>query len=135
MSEPKKLSEQDIYYETVIKTQQKQLIESNKRANEYKLEIENLKTEIRHLRALPASDITSMNQKGSRMNNEEIICLQEIAKLKDISDERALEFDEVKKLEILNKVLKSHKLEDDKKDDVGNISTEELLQAINQAAK
>jgi hypothetical protein len=135
MSTPKKLSEQEIYYETVMKTQQRQLTEANKKINELKLEIEGLKTETRHLRSLPASDILVANKKGPQLSNEEIICLQEISKLKDVSDERPLDFDETKRFDILVKTLKSLKSKEETANHVESISTSDLLQALQQAAK
>lgn len=130
-----KLDEKSLFQETLIKTQQKQLTDLNRKINDYKLEIENLKTEIRHLRSLSPTAVNELNTKGEKMSNEKIIALQEISKLKDISDERPLEFDEVKKYDILVKALKSMETVQEKKDEVGTLSTDELLQALKTASK
>ena len=130
-----KLDEKALFQETLIKTQQKQLTDLNKKINDYKLEIENLKTEIRHLRSLSPTAVNELNTKGEKISNEKIIALQEISKLKDISDERPLEFDEVKKYDILVKALKSMETVQEKKDEVGTLSTDELLQALKTASK
>lgn len=130
-----KLDEKALFQETLIKTQQKQLTDLNRKINDYKLEIENLKTEIRHLRSLSPTAVNELNTKGEKMSNEKIIALQEISKLKDISDERPLEFDEVKKYDILVKALKSMETVEEKKDEVGTLSTDELLQALKTASK
>ena len=130
-----KLDEKALFQETLIKTQQKQLTDLNRKINEYKLEIENLKTEIRHLRSLSPTAVNELNTKGEKMSNEKIIALQEISKLKDISDERPLEFDEVKKYDILVKALKSMETVQEKKDEVGTLSTDELLQALKTASR
>lgn len=130
-----KLDEKALFQETLIKTQQKQLTDLNRKINDYKLEIENLKTEIRHLRSLSPTAVNELNTKGEKMSNEKIIALQEISKLKDISDERPLEFDEVKKYDILVKALKSMETVQEKKDEVGTLSTDELLQALKTASK
>lgn len=130
-----KLDEKALFQETLIKTQQKQLTDLNRKINDYKLEIENLKTEIRHLRSLSPTAVNELNTKGEKLSNEKIIALQEISKLKDISDERPLEFDEVKKYDILVKALKSMETVQEKKDEVGTLSTDELLQALKTASK
>lgn len=130
-----KLDEKALFQETLIKTQQKQLTDLNRKINDYKLEIENLKTEIRHLRSLSPTAVNELNTKGEKLSNEKIIALQEISKLKDISDERPLEFDEVKKYDILVKALKSMETVEEKKDEVGTLSTDELLQALKTASK
>lgn len=128
-----KLDEKSLFQETLIKTQQKQIVELNRKINEYKLEIDNLKTEIRHLRSLSPTAVNELNKSGSKMSNEELIAVQELAKLKDISDERALELDEIKKYDVLVKALKSMKTVEEKKDEIGNLSTDELLQALKTA--
>ncbi len=61
-----------------------------------------LKTEIEQLKRLSSPTIIEPAQKVS---DEEIICVTQIEKLKDIADKRSLTLEEVKMLDLLNKNL------------------------------
>ena len=69
-------------------------------------ENEQLKAENTHLKQLLSSI-----PKGGTINNfpiseEELICIEQISKLKDSSEKRELTLDEIKKLDLLHKNLK-----------------------------
>lgn len=65
-----------------------------------------LKERNAHLESLLTKSIPVINTNVVKLTDEEMICLEQIEKLKLISQNRELSLDEVKKLDLLHKNLK-----------------------------
>jgi hypothetical protein len=74
--------------------------------NQLTQENEQLKAELSHLKnllnAIPKGNLLS----AQPLTEEELICLEQITRLKNSSEQRELTLDEVKKLDLLHKNLK-----------------------------
>lgn len=108
------------------------------------LEIESLKKNLRDLNLQLAKYKALLQEneidieESPTMSNEELICISEIAKLKDISDKAGLMIEDVKILEILVKTLLSIRgksPEPEKKIKKGAKSVGELLSIVAQGNK
>ena len=108
------------------------------------LEIEKLKKQVRDLQMqiekykalLKDNDVDTEEQPS--ISNEELICVAEIAKLKEVSDKAMLPIEDVKVLEILVKTLLSIRgkaPEPEKKVKKGAKSVGELLSIVAQGKK
>lgn len=69
-------------------------------------EVARLKDENTHLKSLLTGSIPVINTHVIKLPDEEMICLEQIKKLKDVASIRELSLDEVKKLDLLHKNLK-----------------------------
>ncbi len=74
--------------------------------NQLKQEIELVKQENDHLKQLLSSVPKGAIIHSNPMDDEELICIEQIKKLKEQSRNRELTLDEVKKLDLLHKNLK-----------------------------
>jgi hypothetical protein len=117
--------------EILSKAQDKQIRDQNKKIVEFKEEINKLKRDLDKAKAAPKSETIDVI---SNVSVEELICMQEIGKLKSFSDERELTHEEAKKLEIYVKVLNGKKQDEGNKKDTSTskMSDAELLQFMQQ---
>ena len=95
-------SKEVLRLEILSKAQDKQIREQNKKISEQKEEISKLKRELEQNKKNPSLEKIEVI---TGVSTEEVICMQEIGKLKSFSDERELTHEEAKKLEIYVKVL------------------------------
>lgn len=117
--------------EILSKAQDQQLKSLNKKLTEQKEEISKLKSELNAAKKEPLK--SSSIQVVQNATVEEMICMQEIQKLKMFSDERELTHEEAKKLEIYVKVINSKKpMETKEENATKTMSDEELLQFMKQ---
>jgi hypothetical protein len=107
------------------------------------LELEKLKKQVRELslqiekyKALLKENDVDLEEQPS-ISNEELICVAEIAKLKEMSDKGGLMIEDVKILEILVKTLLSvrGKAPEPEKKKAGARTVGELLSIVNQGSK
>lgn len=70
-------------------------------------ENQKLKEEIQHLKLLLSGAVPVIsNLEPTKLDDEELICIMQIQRLKDLAQKRELTLDEVKKLDLLHKNLK-----------------------------
>lgn len=117
--------------EILSKAQDQQLKSLNKKLTEQKEEIAKLKSELNAAKREPLT--SNLIQVVQNATVEEMICMQEIQKLKMFSDERELTHEEAKKLEIYVKVINSKKPVETKEETIAKTMTDdELLQFMKQ---
>lgn len=117
--------------EILSKAQDQQLKSLNKKLTEQKEEIAKLKSELNAAKKEPLT--SNLIQVVQNATVEEMICMQEIQKLKMFSDERELTHEEAKKLEIYVKVINSKKPVETKEETIAKTMTDdELLQFMKQ---
>lgn len=69
-------------------------------------EIKHLQQENNHLKSLLVGVVPVLNTNITKIADEEMICIEQIKRLKDLSGVRELSLDETKKLDLLQKNLK-----------------------------
>jgi len=92
-----------------------------------------LREKINHLQNL-LGDIPSQLT-TQPLSDEEFICINELKKIKALSEERILTFEETRKTETYSKLLLGFKQKDKKKDLTDSLSAEALLNIIDEPDK
>ena len=120
----------DIELEAYLQAQQQSLIEVSKKINELQQENENLKKQSENLSAEKNSERT-LYLKDQEYTDAEIICVNQLERLRILAEERQLTYEETKKTETLTKVLEQVRSGKKDKDDlVKDLPTEEILRVI-----
>lgn len=95
-------------------------------------EVQQLKAKNVHLESLLTKSVPVINTQTVRLTDEELICLEQIEKLRLISQNRELSLDEVKKLDLLHKNLKLTRehVQDVTPKKKSDFSTQKLLEIV-----
>lgn len=90
----------------------------------------NLKEENNHLKKLITENQSFIIEPAHKITNEELICLQQIEKLKSISDTNDLTLEESRKLDTFVKLLKIIRSKESFNNSLGNVNTEDLMKLV-----
>lgn len=121
----------DAELEAFLQAQQQSLIEVSKKINFLEQENEKLRKHADILNAQNNAERT-LYLKDQEYTDAEIICVNQLERLRILAEERQLTLEEVKKSEILTKVLDSvRKTDKSKPDESRNLPTEDLLRLVN----
>jgi hypothetical protein len=113
-----------------IEAQQQSLIDVSKKVKKLEKEKEELEKKLKKLES--TSKITGNEQLDIEgISNSELICLTEIEKLKRLTEDRELSYQETQKFDILQKVLNQINSNKKNKDSsLAKVSDDELLRLI-----
>ncbi len=120
----------DAELEAFLQAQQQSLIEVSKKINELQNENEKLR---KHAETLTAENNAqrTLYLKEQEYTDAEIICVNQLERLRILAEERTFTLEETKRTEILTKVLESIRKTDKKELDITkDIDTEELLRIV-----
>lgn len=118
-------------YQAFIEAQKVALVEASKKINKLEEQNQLLTQQVQDLsREIQWEKNSELESSG--ISHSEMICLVEIEKLKNLTTERALTYDETKRLEIFHKILGQIALAKKNKDgdDLKSKSTDELLKEL-----
>lgn len=116
--------------EAYLQAQQESLISVSKKINELQHENENLRKQAQNLNTEKNSERT-LYLKDQEYTDTEIICINQLERLRVLAEERAFTLEEAKRVEILTKVLDQVRKTDKKEENTKDVPTEELLRIVN----